>query len=124
MDSSNFAPFEEPNEPRALSYIPPFDPCSTTLAQARHVFPGKPSFMKKMINIIAHPIKMLTSRNKNPPVNIPNGSGRFSGKGSGNYEVASSYPSGSSKGTGKKVVFNDTVGYRVFHKDSLCAEDH
>lgn len=121
MDNSNFTPFEEP---RALSYTPPFDPCSTTLAQARHVFPEKPSFIKKVINIIAHPTKMLASRNKMPLVNIPSESRNSSGNGSGNYEVASSYPSGSSKSAGKKVVFNDTVGYRVFCKDSLCTVDH
>lgn len=120
------------NEPRALSYISPFDPHSTTLTQARIVFQGKPSLMKKIIGIVAHPMKRLTSRNKKSPVNIGNEcsvtptDGNSSRKHSGNYEVASSYPSGgdNSKGTGKKVVFNDTVGYRVFNEDSLCAEDN
>lgn len=120
------------NEPRALSYISPFDPRSTTLAQARIVFQGKPSLMKRIIGIVSQPMKMLTSRKKKtPPVNIGNESsvtptdGNSSRKHSGNYEVVSSYPSGSSsKGTGKKVVFNDTVGYRVFNEDSLCAEEN
>lgn len=88
--------------------------------------------MKRIIGIVAQPMKRLTSRNKKTtPVNIGNEypetptDGNSSIERSGNPEAASSYPSGSSnKGTGKKVVFNDTVGYRVFNEDSLCAEDN
>lgn len=86
--------------------------------------------MKRIINIIVHPAKMLTSRNeKNPPVNIVNENSATpmyessSRKRSGNYEVVGSCPSGNNDSR-KKVVFNDTVGYRVFRKDSLCVENH
>lgn len=77
--------------------------------------------MKKIINIIAHPMKLLTSRDKKQPSVYE--SRNSSGKDSRDYG-ASSYPSGSTKGARKKVVFNNTVGYRVFREDSLCAEDH
>ncbi|KAL0637330.1 hypothetical protein Q9L58_003663 [Maublancomyces gigas] len=120
------------HEPGALSYISPFDPRSTALTQTGIVLQGKPSLMKRIIGVVAQPMKRLTSRNKKTtPVNIGNErpetptDGNSSIMRSGNHEAASSYPSGSSsKGTGKKVVFNDTVGYRVFNEDSLCAEDN
>lgn len=120
VDNSNIH-FEEPNESRALSYVPPFDPRSTTFTQARTVFQGKSSFMKKIINTIAHPMKMLTSRDKKQSLVYE--SRNPSEKDSRNYR-ASSYPSGSTKDARKKVVFNDTVGYRGFREDPLYAEAH
>lgn len=121
MDNSNIAHPEEPNESRALSYIPPSDPRSFAAFQARTNFQGKPSIMKKIINIIAHPMKILTSRDKKQLSVYENRNS--SGKDSRNYG-ASSYPSNSTKGARKKVVFNDTVSHRVFCEDPLCAGDH
>lgn len=121
---------EEPgqsNTPRTLSYAPQFT-CGTNLAQAGvSVFQGKPSFMKRVIKAIVQPMKMLTSRNKKHQVNLLyKGSvkEKSSEECSENDGMASFSHSGIDRSAGKKVVFNDTIGYRLFRKNSLCTEDH
>lgn len=119
------------NEPRVVSFIAPFDPRSTTLTPI--VFQGKRSFMKRIVEIIAQPMKMLTSRKKKkvklPPdlfkeIAASAESGNPSNMHAGNSEFVSSYPSGNRQSAGRRVVFSDTVGYRVFHQDSPCVGDH